>query len=302
MKNKHYLITIVGPTAVGKSALALQLAQYYRTEIISADSRQFYKEMHIGTAVPSREELAKVPHHFIQHRSIFEPYSVGDFERDAVKKSAMLFKKHHIAIMAGGSGLYIDALLNGLDDFPEVDPEIRTALSTTLQEEGIEALQSQLRKVDPDYFSQVDVHNPQRLIRALSIYNTTKKPYSSFLKKKHTRRNFIPIILGLTTAREMLYERINQRVAQMMEQGLLTEAAQLYPHRALNALQTVGYKELFDHFDGKYTLKTAVSEIKKNTRRYAKRQLTWFRRNNTILWFDTSTDTHSIIRKIHQRI
>lgn len=302
MKNKHYLITIAGPTAIGKSALALQLAQHYGTEIISADSRQFYKEMRIGTAVPSKEELAKVPHHFIQHKSIFESYSVGNFEHDAVKKSAMLFKKHHIVIMAGGSGLYIDALLNGLDDFPKVDPEIRTVLNTILREEGIESLQKQLREVDPDYFRQVDIHNPQRLIRALSIYNATKKPYSSFLKKKQSRRNFIPVILGLTTAREVLYERINQRVEEMMEQGLLTEATQLYPYRMLNALQTVGYKELFDYVDGKYTLETAVSEIKKNTRRYAKRQLTWFRRNNAILWFDASTDTHSIIREIHQRI
>ncbi len=302
MNKRKYLITVAGPTAIGKSALAIQLAQHFNTEIISADSRQFYKEMAIGTAVPSKEELATVPHHFIQHKSIFDTYTVGDFERDAIEKLHVLFKKHTVIIMAGGSGLYINAVLNGLDDFPEVDPQFREQLNNKFREEGIEALQEQLREADPDYFKVIDLQNPHRLIRALEICMGTRRPYSSFLRKKEVSRSFIPVLIGLIANRELIYDRINQRVDVMLQKGLLAEAQQLYVHKQLNALQTVGYKELFHFFDGKCTLEEATFEIKKNTRRFAKRQLTWFRRNEQTIWFDLPLNVDAVVQEISHRI
>lgn len=300
--NKKHLITIVGPTAIGKTALAVEVAKHFGTEIISADSRQFYKEMHIGTAVPTKEELKAVKHHFVQHISIFDNYSVGDFERDAIAKIEKLFTKKDVVVMAGGSGLFINAVLNGLDEFPEVAPSIRENLNQLLKEKGIAYLQQMLKELDPLHFSKIDIQNPQRMVRALEVCIASGMPYSSFLSAKKTERNFTPILIGLTAQREDLYSRINQRVDAMLQQGLLEEAASLYRHKTLNALQTVGYKELFTYFDGDCSLDAAVSEIKKNTRRFAKRQLTWFNKNKQIMWFYYKTHISEIIMQLEESV
>ncbi len=296
--NQNFLISIVGATAIGKTALSIALAKHFNTEIISSDSRQFYKEMCIGTAVPSKEELNQVNHHFIQDRSVFENYSVGDFERDALKKLEELYKEHNIVIMVGGSGLYVNAVLNGLDDFPNIDPLIRVQLKTDLKEKGIEFLQNRLLKLDPETYQKIDIDNHQRLIRALEISLGTGKPYASFLSQKKNKRNFIPIKIGITAPREIIYNRINQRVDMMMDHGLLKEAEKLYTNKDLNALQTVGYKELFKFFDKEFTLDFSIQEIKKNTRRFAKRQNTWFKKDQEIKWFDYKEDLNLIIKFI----
>lgn len=288
IKNKKILLTVVGPTAIGKTSLAIDLALHFGTEIISCDSRQFFKEMSIGTAVPSSEELAQVKHHFIQHKSIFDTYSVGDFERDVITLLKELFKQHNVVIMVGGSGLYADAVFYGLDDFPEVSPEIRNELNELYQKQGITYLQTRLKDLDPIQYTQMDIQNPQRMMRALEVCIASGKPYSSFLKKKKTLRDFTNITIGLTAEREVVYNRINERVDLMLENGLLIEAQTLFPHKGLNALQTVGYRELFDFFEGKTSLAFAVEEIKKNTRRFAKRQYTWFHKNKDIHWFEIS--------------
>ena len=285
-KNKKILLTVVGPTAIGKTSLAIDLALHFGTEIISCDSRQFFKEMSIGTAVPSSEELAQVKHHFIQHKSIFDTYSVGDFERDAITLLKELFKQHNVVIMVGGSGLYADTVVYGLDDFPEVSPEIRNELNELYQKQGITYLQTRLKDLDPIQYTQIDVQNPQRMMRALEVCIASGKPYSSFLNKKETLRDFTNITIGLTAEREVVYNRINERVELMLENGLLIEAQTLFPHKKLNALQTVGYRELFDFFEGKISLDFAIEEIKKNTRRFAKRQYTWFHKNKDINWFE----------------
>ena len=285
-KNKKILLTVVGPTAIGKTSLAIDLALHFGTEIISCDSRQFFKEMSIGTAVPSSEELAQVKHHFIQHKSIFDTYSVGDFERDAITLLKELFKQHNVVIMVGGSGLYADTVVYGLDDFPEVSPEIRNGLNELYQKQGITYLQTRLKDLDPIQYTQIDVQNPQRMMRALEVCIASGKPYSSFLNKKETLRDFTNITIGLTAEREVVYNRINERVELMLENGLLIEAQTLFPHKKLNALQTVGYRELFNFFEGKTSLDFAIEEIKKNTRRFAKRQYTWFHKNKDINWFE----------------
>ncbi|UMB61103.1 tRNA (adenosine(37)-N6)-dimethylallyltransferase MiaA [Lutibacter sp. A80] len=295
---KNYLITVVGATAIGKTALSIKLAQHFNTEIISSDSRQFYKEMNIGTAVPSPEELKAAKHHFIQNRSIFDNYSVGQFEKDALQKLNTLFLKNNSVIMVGGSGLYTNAVINGLDFFPKVDPEIRTKLTSKLENEGILTLQNKLKELDPESFSALEIENPHRLIRALEICIGTGKKYSTFKNKPKAPRNFIPIKIGLFADRAIMYNRINQRVDIMMEHGLLDEVKKLHPHKNLNALQTVGYKELFDYLDGKYPLDFAIEEIKKNTRRFAKRQVTWNKKDQTINWFDFKSETDEIISKI----
>ena len=302
MKKKNTLITIVGPTAIGKTALSILLAKHFNAEIISCDSRQFFKEMTIGTAVPEPDELAAVPHHFIQNKSIFEEYNVGQFEREALQKLDELFQKNSIQILVGGSGLYINAVLNGLDDFPEIDSIIREQLQKYLQEKGIDYLQSQLKMLDKESFETIAIDNPHRIMRALEICIGTQKPYSSFKNKEKKVRNFHIILIGLTAERPEIYGRNNQRVDIMMQKGLLEEAKQLYPHKHLNALQTVGYRELFDYFNGENSLDFAISEIKKNTRRFAKRQLTWFRKDETILWFDFKTDSEQIIEAISKRL
>lgn len=298
LSKKPMLICVVGPTAIGKSSLAIKLAQAFSTEIISADSRQFFKEMCIGTAVPSEAELSAAPHHFIQNKSVFEDYSVGDFEKDAIAFLNTYFKKNNVAVMVGGSGLYVDAVVRGLDTFPEVPSEIREQLNFELNNKGVESLQNELKKADPTYFEKVDIQNPHRLIRALEIYRATGKPYSSFLNKETINRDFETLFIGLTAERETIYTRINHRVDQMIEAGLIDEAKSLLPYKEKNALQTVGYRELFEYFEGKISMKDAISEIKKNTRRFAKRQNTWFKKNEDIHWFNYQTDASTIINFI----
>ena len=298
----NYLISVVGATAIGKTALSIKLAQHFNAEIISCDSRQFFKEMTIGTAAPSEEELNAAKHHFIQHISIFDGYNVGQFEKDAIAKLDELFEKHNIVIMVGGSGLYVDAVIKGLDDFPKVDPKIREDLNQQLETEGIAHLQQQLLALDPVYYERVALENPHRLIRALEICIGSGQPYSSFLKDKTATRNFTAIKVGLTADRPIMYDRINRRVHIMMDEGLLEEAKALYPHKALNALQTVGYRELFEYMDGNCTLEFAISEIQKNTRRFAKRQGTWFRRDENTSWFDYEEETQKIIIEIESKL
>jgi len=285
LKNK-YLISIVGPTAIGKTALSIKLAQYFNTEIISCDSRQFFKEMTIGTAVPEHEELSAAPHHFIQNKSILEEYNVGCYERDAIATLGQLFEKHDVVIMVGGSGMYVNAVVNGLDEFPEIDKTIREDLTKRLASEGIESLQEQLKILDPESYNKIAIDNPQRLSRALEICIGSGKPYSSFLNIKKNSRIFKTISIGLTAERQLMYDRINKRVDIMMQNGLLNEVKSLYDHKNLNALNTVGYKELFNYLDDEWDLDFAVSEIKKNTRRFSKRQVTWFKRNQETTWFD----------------
>lgn len=296
------LITVVGPTAIGKTALAIELARFFNTEIISSDSRQFYKEMEIGTAVPSQAELQMVKHHFIQHLSIHDSYSVGKFEQEAIERLNQLLKSHDTVIMAGGSGLYNKAVIEGLDHFPEVDSSIREQLNQQHLENGIEFLQSKLQTLDPLSYSTIDLQNPHRIIRALEICIGSGKPFSSFLDQGHKERSFETIKIGLTADRSVIYERINKRVDIMMDNGLLEEAKSLHPHRDLNALQTVGYKELFAYMEGKISLEFAVSEIKKNTRRFAKRQLTWLNKEQYIHWFDYQTPHQQIIDKITKQL
>lgn len=297
---KKTLISVVGPTAIGKTKLAIELAKHYQTAIISADSRQFFKEMKIGTAVPSEEELATAPHHFIQHKSILESYSVGDFERDAIQLLEDLFQEKNIVILVGGSGLYIDAITKGLDNFPEVQPEIRITLNKQLEKEGITALQEQLKNLDPYYFNKVDIQNPHRLIRALEICIGTEKPYSSFLNKEKNIRPFNIVTVSIDAERDIIYDRINQRVDLMIKEGLIDEVKLLLKHKDLNALQTVGYKELFNYLDEKWSLNFAISEIKKNTRRFAKRQLTWFRKNEKTIWVDYNYKISEILNMLEK--
>ncbi|VEJ18264.1 tRNA (adenosine(37)-N6)-dimethylallyltransferase MiaA [Capnocytophaga canimorsus] len=296
------LISIVGPTAIGKTRMAIALANYFQTEIISCDSRQFFKEMNIGTAVPSEEELKAARHHFIQHKSIFEPYSVGDFEREVIALLSKLFKKYDVVVMVGGSGLYVDAVTNGLDDFPEVPSEVREMVKQNYANQGIEYLQNTLKERDPIQFLKMDTQNPQRMIRAIEVCLSSGQPYSSFLKKNETIRNFDTITIGLTADREVVYHRINQRVEQMLEMGLLCEVQRLLPYKNLNALQTVGYKELFGFFEGKFSLDFAIAEMKKNTRRFAKRQYTWFQKNDKIHWIDYQSSAEEVVAIMENKL
>jgi tRNA dimethylallyltransferase len=301
-ENNNTLITIVGPTAIGKTALSIQLAKHFKAEIVSCDSRQFYKEMTIGTAVPDMDELAQVKHHFIQNRSVFEDYNVGQFERDALVKLDTLFEKNPIQVMVGGSGLYVDAVLKGLDYFPEVAKEIREELTKVFENQGIEVLQHQLKELDLETYRSIAIDNPHRLMRALEICIGSGTPYSTFKNKPKATRNFKTIKIGLTADREFIYTRINKRVDIMLEMGLLNEAKKLHQYKNLNALQTVGYRELFSFFEDDFTKEFAVSEIKKNTRRFAKRQLTWFKKDTKTLWFDCQSDIEKIITTISNKI
>ena len=300
--NQNTLITIVGPTAIGKTALSIQLANAFNASIISCDSRQFFKEMTIGTAVPEPKELAAAKHYFIQNRSVFDSYNVGEFERDTLEKLEVLFKENPIQIMVGGSGLYVDAVLNGLDYFPEVAPEIREALLLKLEKEGIEVLQKQLKELDLETYKLIAIDNPHRIMRALEVCIGSGIPYSTFKNKPKKQRNFKSIKIGLNADREIIYNRINQRVDAMIDNGLIEEAKTLYAHKELNALQTVGYRELFSFFDGNFTKEFAISEIKKNSRRFAKRQLTWFKRDKNTLWFDYLTDKLTIASEVSEKI
>lgn len=283
---KKHLIVITGATASGKTSLAIQLANHFQTEILSADSRQFFQEMDIGTAKPTLEELKQAPHHFIDNLSIHDEYNVGQYERDASLLLEQLFQKHNTVIMAGGSGLYIKAVCEGLDHFPKVDEKHRKELTQLLQEKGIEVLQQELKEVDPIYYNEVDLQNPQRLIRALEICRGSSQSYSSFRTSQSTERPFKVTKIAIQWEREQLYDRINRRVDLMVEAGLEQEAKSLYKFKHLNALQTVGYQEWFDYFDDKIDRAEAIRLIKRNTRRYAKRQMTWLRRDNDVHYFE----------------
>ncbi len=289
---------MAGPTAIGKTALAIQLAQHYTTEIISADSRQFYRELNIGVAKPSTDEIAAAPHHYIGHIGIQQPYTAGDFEREALQLLNSLYTKHDIVILVGGSGLFINALLNGLDDLPSND-DIRQTLNQRYQNEGLIPLAQQLKELDEDSYTAIDMSNHRRVIRALEICITSGQKASVLRSNAATTRKFIPIKIALNTDRETLYHRINKRVEEMMAAGLEDEVKNLLPYRALNALQTVGYKELFDYFDGTTSLKQAIELIQQHTRNYAKRQLTWFRKDTEYTWFE-STQLTDIIGHINK--
>ncbi len=288
------LIYIAGPTAVGKTKLSLELAKKFNTDIISCDSRQFYKEMHIGTAVPTPEELAEVKHHFIQHKSVKDLYTVGDFEKEVILKLDKLFKNKDTLIMVGGSGMYADAVMFGMDEFPKVPAEVRKQINVFYQTHGLKALQQLLLEKDPKYYSRVDINNPIRLLRALEVCIAADKPYSSFLGKSRAERRFISKMIVLHSLRTVLYDKINNRVDAMMEAGLEKEAKALLAYRNLSPLKTVGYRELFPYFDGNIDLAEAVNEIKKNSRRYAKRQITWFKKYENALCFPSNTPVDEV--------
>ena len=296
------LIAIVGPTAIGKTALAIGIAKAFDTEIISADSRQFFKEMCIGTAVPSKEELSRIKHHFIQHISIVDHYSVGDFEKEAIHCLNELFKTKDVVVLVGGSGLYVDAITKGLDSFPTVSDSIKKSLENELKQKGIIYLQQRLKELDPSYYYEVDLENPMRVLRALGVCLAEGKPYSSYKGKSIAQRPFNTLTIGIEAPRPKIYQRIEDRVDIMINEGLVQEAESLYPYKNLNALNTVGYKELFAYMDHEYTLDTAIGEIKKNTRRFAKRQGTWFRKNQNIRWVNWEHALQESLSFLHQQL
>lgn len=298
---KNFLIVILGPTAVGKTSLAFEIAKEFNTEIISADSRQFFREMNIGTAKPTEAQLKEVKHHFINSLSVTDEYNVGEFEKDALKVLENIFQKKNIVIMVGGSGLYINAVSNGFDSVPSADPEVRKNITEMYKREGIEYLRTTLKKLDKEYYSKVDLSNPHRMIRAIEVCIVTGKTYSELRKGKKQKRNFIPIKIGLNLEREKLYERINDRVDEMMKQALLNEVKSLVKYKNRNSLNTVGYKELFEHLEGKVDLELAIEKIKQNTRNFAKRQLTWFRKDTEINWFQPN-EKEKVIEFIRQSL
>lgn len=299
--SKKYLVVIGGATASGKTRLAIDVAKHFRTEIISADSRQFYQEMSIGTAKPTAAELAEAPHHFVGNLSIHDYYSVGDFEREALVVLAKIFEKNDVAVMVGGTGLFLRAVCEGLDEFPETPLSIRQHFEDLYKNEGIEPLQKMLQTVDPEYFAIVDQQNPMRLTRALAVWQSSGKPFSSFRTQAKKTRDFEPIYIATDIERAVLYDRINKRVDVMMAEGLLQEAETLWPFKDLNALQTVGYQELFDYFDRKMTVDEAVDKIKQHSRNYAKRQTTWFRKEAHWTRFEPS-NTEGVLNFISERI
>jgi len=301
MLQNKYLIVIVGPTAVGKTKLCTDLAKSLDTEIISADSRQFYKEMLIGTAKPTANEMDGVTHHFIDNLSIESSYDIGKYEREALDTISRIFKNKDVAILTGGSGLYIDAVCKGIDEMPEVSAKTRMNFNQLYEKEGIDSLLKKLETMDPEYYNQVDQNNPQRVIRALEVCESTGKPYSSFRKSISKVRPFKIIKIGLERDREELYSRIEERMDTMIAQGLFEEAKSLYPFRSKNALQTVGYKEVFGHLDGAYDKLEAIRLLKRNSRRYAKRQMTWFRKDEEIKWFHPEDDI-TIVRYLKEII
>ncbi len=298
MKN---LVIVCGPTGIGKTRTGAELASYYHTGIISCDSRQVYRELRIGTAVPTDEELQKVPHHLIHHKSIHDYYNAGIYEQEALDVLEKLFQQHDIVFLVGGTGLYIDVILHGIDDLPDADMNIRVQLTGILNNEGIESLRLMLKKLDPAYYKQTDLKNSKRLLKALEVSLITGEPYSSLLTKPRKKRPFNSIKICLNTDRKNLYERINKRVDKMIENGLIEEARDLYPQKQLNALNTVGYKELFSAFENNITTDRAIELIKRNTRRYARRQITWFNRYNDIAWFEPE-QTEDMIYYIEQKI
>ena len=299
MSSAKTLIVITGPTAVGKTALCLDIAQHFGIPIINADSRQIYKELKIGTASPTSEQLQLVPHYFVGSLSLTDYYSASLFEQQVLEILSRQFRSHDFALMAGGSMMYIDAVCDGIDDIPTVDDVTRETLKRRLAQEGLEALVEQLKELDPEYYEIVDRQNPRRVVHGLEICLMTGKTYTSFRKREKKQRPFRIVKIGLNRPREELYDRINQRVDQMMQQGLLEEAKALYPMRQMNALNTVGYKELFDYLDGRWPLEEAVERIKGNTRRYARKQLTWYKKDPQIRWFHPN-DKEQIISYISQ--
>lgn len=284
----NYLVIIAGPTGIGKTDFAIETALHYKTEIISADSRQIYKELKIGTAAPTTEQLKRAKHYFIGNKSIHNYYNASIFETETITLLENLFQKNKIVIMAGGSGMYIDAIYKGIDDIPTVEKEIRDNLIIRLNTEGIESLRKELKYIDPGYYKRVDLKNPKRILKALEISIQTGKPYSSFLTQKNKPRNFHSILIGLNMNREELYSRINNRVDYMIESGLIDEVKQFVNNKNSNALNTVGYKEIFNYLEGKTQLNEAIEQIKKNTRNYARKQITWFNRYPDIKWFHPS--------------
>ncbi|HNS12337.1 MAG TPA: tRNA (adenosine(37)-N6)-dimethylallyltransferase MiaA [Bacteroidia bacterium] len=295
------LIVIAGPTASGKTSLAIKLAQHFSTQILSADSRQFYKGLDIGTAKPSSSELALIDHHFIDSHNITDDYNISDYEQDALKILESIFTKVNVAILTGGSGLYIRAVCSGIDEQPGRNDSIRKDLINIYESKGLEELRIKLKSLDPVYYNSVDLANPHRLIRALEVCLTTGKKFSDFRKNVPVPRPFNILKIGLLLSREVLYERIDKRVDQMITQGLVQEAQRLFPYRHVNALNTVGYKELFNFIDGKTTLEEAIDLIKQNTRNYAKRQMTWFRKEQGIKWFDPE-DYSGILNYIESKL
>jgi tRNA dimethylallyltransferase len=299
--SKKHLIVLLGPTGVGKTAASISISKKFDAPIISADSRQFFREMYIGTAAPSPEQLFAAPHYLIGHKSITERYSCGMFEIEAIDLLEQLYQTHNSALLVGGSMLYIDAICKGMDNFPAPDPELRKSLEKQLKEGGIEVLRAQLKLLDPIHYSQVDLKNSKRILKAVEVSLQTGKPYSSFLTDPKKERPFHQIKIGLNRPREELYEQINQRVDQMIVAGLVAEAQGLYPFRSHNALKTVGYREIFEHLDGNISLEKAIELIKRNSRHYAKRQLTWWARDNEIEWFHPD-DIEGMIRYVNECI
>ena len=297
MSTTKKLIVLLGPTASGKTSLSIEIAQKLNTEILSCDSRQFYKELKIGAAPPSKEELAIVKHHFVHHLSINENYSIGQFEKDAIKKITELFKAHNYLLLVGGSGLYIDAICNGIDNIPNISNNVREKINNEYEKKGITWLQEKIKKIDPEFYKSVDINNPQRLKRCYEVFHETGKRFSTFHKKEKKKRNFEIVKIGIKTDREQLYKKINSRVDKMIKNGLVNEAELLKKFRKKNALNTVGYKELFNYFDQNIELDIAIEEIKKNTRRLAKRQLTWFRKDKNINWY-LKSEKNEIIEAI----
>ena len=295
---KKKLITISGQTASGKTNLSIRLAQNLNCSIISCDSRQFYKEMSIGTAVPSKLELSKANHYFIHHKSVKDNYTVGNFQNDALKLIENLFKKDDYIILTGGSGMYMDAVVNGIDTFPKIKLGVRELLNEKYNSRGILFLKNKLKELDPEYHDIVDVNNHRRLIRALEVCISTGKPYSSFLNKKNKKYDFESVNFGIKVDRELLYKKINYRVDKMISDGLIKEAKNLLNFKDLNPLNTVGYKELFEHFKGNLTKSQAIEKIKQNTRRYAKRQMTWLK-NKNLVWIENNVEIDEIKRFIN---
>ncbi|WP_372948332.1 tRNA (adenosine(37)-N6)-dimethylallyltransferase MiaA [Mariniphaga sp.] len=297
---KH-LIIITGPTAIGKTRVAIETAKFFNTEIVSADSRQIYRELSIGTAVPSQAELNSITHHFIRSHSIHDAYNASRYESEAMELLEKLFRKYNTVVLTGGSMLYIDAVCKGIDIMPDVDPELRQNLKTSLKENGIEGLRFQLKQLDPAYYNQVDLKNPARIVHALEICLMTGKPYSSFRTSPSKERPFSVIKIGLDCDRVELHQRINQRVDKMIEAGLEEEARSVYPFKHLNSLNTVGYREFFAHFNGEISKEKTIELIKRNSRRYARKQLTWFRKDSEMNWFQPH-DLEKIIKFIKNKI
>ncbi len=298
--SKKTLVVIIGPTGIGKTDLSIEIAQHLNSEIISCDSRQMYRELKIGTAVPEPLQLEKVKHHFIGNLSIHDYYNASEFENQTINLLETLFKHNNYAVMTGGSGLYVNAVVKGIDELPTIDPNVRAQLLKKLETEGIESLQNELKKVDPKYYEEADINNSKRLLKALEVYEMTGQTYSSLRVAEKKERPFNIKQIGLTMDREKLYERINLRVDLMLEAGLIEEARKFHSYKNLNSLNTVGYKELFSHFDNEYDLDEAIRLIKRNSRRYAKRQYSWFHRDDTIKWFNRE-NKEEIIKYIESK-